>query len=99
MLHITSYCGENWDDVVDHTMFLKVIGMAKALSCALQKMAEHHFTSLREVPLHHSSIADRIFWILGAVVPDFLFMNGNACLHRTADVSHTLESENIERLE
>lgn len=43
-------------------------------------------------------VLDHVRLFRGAVGPDFLFMDDNARPHRTAEVSDTLESENIERM-
>lgn len=77
------------EHIMHHSMFMDVIGMDEESQCGqvLCTMAEHVFSSLRKAPLYHSGIA---------IGPAFLFMDDNAWPHRTAEVSHTLESENIE---
>lgn len=58
-------------------------------------MAEHHFTS------DLGNIMRRLSWIMlvifrSVVGPDFLFIDDNACPHKTDEVSNILEIGNIE---
>ena len=82
-------------------MFVNEIGMTQACwgRLALFTLTEHLFTSLSEETLHYSSTAKDYY---GSCLPfggskgaDFLFIDDNARLHRNADVSNTLEREDI----
>ncbi|GFW72116.1 transposable element Tc1 transposase [Trichonephila clavipes] len=55
-------------------------------------MAENYFTSLSEEALHRNRIAE----ILGS---DFLFRDDNARPRRSVEVSDTVQSENILRMQ
>ena len=63
------------------------------------RYAKHRLTPLREVTLDWSDIAQRLFRILfvfrGAISPEFLLMDGSAHSHKDAEVSKTLENEDI----
>lgn len=105
MILVISHCGERGENVTHHRMFMNIIGMAKALWCgqALCTMAEHRFISLSKVPLNQryfrEIILGHVRLFRSAVDPDFLFIDDNARPHRTAEVSDTFKSENIECME
>ncbi|GFT11648.1 hypothetical protein TNCV_264461 [Trichonephila clavipes] len=65
---------------------------------------KNRFTSMSEEVLHRNSIGEKLFWIMfvflgGAVGPEFLFMDDTPRPHRSIEVSYTLKSENIIRIQ
>lgn len=66
-------------------------------------MVEHRFTSLSEMLLHHSGYCREItldpVFIRVAACLDFLCMDDNSRPRGNAEVSFTLESKHIKRME
>ncbi|GFY58035.1 hypothetical protein TNIN_345581, partial [Trichonephila inaurata madagascariensis] len=63
-------------------------------------MTKQRFTSLTEKALHRNEIIlDNVRIYRGAVGPNFLFMGDKARLHRSIEVSDTLQRENILRMQ